>query len=414
MDFQRESGDIRRQRVRSGAIIAGGVVAAIVLFFVLRNLVSPSISMKRLRFGTVDRGEVRASIEATGTIKPGDERVLTAPFEGRVATILCRTGEPLEPDTPLLVLDNREIQNQYDQISDEIKLKQNQRDQLTIERDRTLDRMNGDAEELKLKVEYLAAKTKQQQQLFDMGAATDWAVRQAELDENITRLQLEHHNRELQRTTLSFEKQIDGAGIEIRLLEAKKTELHTQLDEATVRAGIKGVLTWIVEETGTSVHTGELLARVANLTTFRAEASVSDIHVGRLNVGVPIVLVANKDTLDGTISSISPAVDKGEVNFDVALKDPSNPALRVNLRVDVFVLYDIVYDALRIPKGLGVQGSGMQDVFVLRDGELIRTKVKFGLAGVDRYEVVSGLTEGDRVVLSDMRDSMHLERIRVR
>jgi len=331
-----------------------------------------------------------------------------------VAAILCRAGEPLEPDTPLLVLDNREIKNSYDRVSDEIALKRNQKDQLVIERERTLDKMKSDAEELKLKVEYLTAKTKQQQELHDMGAATDWALRQAQLDENISRLKLENHNRELERTSRSLDKQIEGAQIEIRLLEANQSELKTQLAEATVRAGIKGVLTWIVEEPGTSVRTGELLARVADLSTFRAEASVSDIHISRLNVGSPVVLTAYQDTLGGTISSISPAVEKGEVNFDIALDDPRNPALRVNLRVDVHVLYDVVRGVLRLPKGAGVQGSGMQEVFVLRGNELVRTKVNLGLAGVDKYEVISGLSEGDRVVLSDMRDSMHLERIRVR
>ncbi|MFH0881622.1 MAG: HlyD family efflux transporter periplasmic adaptor subunit [bacterium] len=414
MDLDREKKDIDRQRLRRVLIAAGCVGAAIVLFFAVRHLVSPSVSLKRLRFGTIDRGDVRASIEATGTIQPGEERVLAAPFDSRVASILCKTGESLEPGTPLLTLDDRELRNHYDRISDEIALKRNQKDQLVIERERTLDRMKSDSEELNLKVEYLDAKTKQQQELYDMGAATDWALRQAQLDENIARLQVEHHNREFERTTRSLEKQIEGAGIEIKLLAGEQSELKTQLDEATVHAGIRGVLTWIVEETGASVRTGDVLARVADLSRFRAEASVSDIHINRLKVGMPVVIIAYQDTLGGVISSISPAVERGEVNFDIELDDPRNQALRVNLRVDVHVLYDVVHDALRLSKGASIQGSGTQEVFVLRGNELVRTKVTLGLAGVKTYEVVSGLSEGDRVVLSDMRDFMHLERIRLR
>jgi hypothetical protein len=40
--------------------------------------------------------------------------------------------------------------------------------------------------------------------------------------------------------------------------------------------------------------------------------------------------------------------------------------------------------------------------------------VQLGVANFDDIEVVSGLSEGDEVVISDMRDYAHLPRLRVR
>jgi HlyD family secretion protein len=61
-----------------------------------------------------------------------------------------------------------------------------------------------------------------------------------------------------------------------------------------------------------------------------------------------------------------------------------------------------------------VTGADSADVFVVRDGRARRTAARWGLRGFDTIEVVSGLTEGDEVILSDMKDYQHLEQLEVR
>jgi hypothetical protein len=53
-------------------------------------------------------------------------------------------------------------------------------------------------------------------------------------------------------------------------------------------------------------------------------------------------------------------------------------------------------------------------VFVLRGDAAIRTPVEFGLASFDAREIVSGLQEGDRVLLSDMSNHAHVREVRIR
>jgi hypothetical protein len=40
--------------------------------------------------------------------------------------------------------------------------------------------------------------------------------------------------------------------------------------------------------------------------------------------------------------------------------------------------------------------------------------VRFGLSGYDSFEVLDGLAEGDEVILSDMRDYVHLSRVNLK
>jgi len=55
----------------------------------------------------------------------------------------------------------------------------------------------------------------------------------------------------------------------------------------------------------------------------------------------------------------------------------------------------------------------VQPVFVVEDGRLVKRSVRVGLAGYERVEITDGLTEGQTIVLSDMKDFAHLETVRL-
>jgi HlyD family secretion protein len=142
-----------------------------------------------------------------------------------------------------------------------------------------------------------------------------------------------------------------------------------QLDLATTKADRGGVLTWVVDEEGSSVRKGDVLARVADLTTFRVQATLSDVHAQRVALGMPArVKLSETATLDGTVASILPTIKDGVMTLYVALDEKSSPLLRANLRADVFVVTDRRASALRVRRGPFATAAGRQDVFVVRDG----------------------------------------------
>jgi HlyD family secretion protein len=57
--------------------------------------------------------------------------------------------------------------------------------------------------------------------------------------------------------------------------------------------------------------------------------------------------------------------------------------------------------------------DGRTQAYVVRDGRAFRTPVTFGLRGVEDVEVLSGVREGDEIVISDMRDYAHLQELEV-
>jgi HlyD family secretion protein len=107
---------------------------------------------------------------------------------------------------------------------------------------------------------------------------------------------------------------------------------------------------------------------------------------------------------------VFPTVENGVIRFTVALAKSSHTGLRPSLRADVLVITDRKPRALRVRRGPFADSTDRQ-VFVVRGDRAVRTPVTLGLAGIDDVEVLSGLAEGDEIIISDMRDYAHLSEV---
>jgi HlyD family secretion protein len=156
-----------------------------------------------------------------------------------------------------------------------------------------------------------------------------------------------------------------------------------------------------------------VVARIADLSSFRVVATISDVHVAKLSAGMPARVRLDDSTLvDGTIAGIDPRIENGTARFYVDLAQPSHAKLRNNLRVDVFVVTGRRNGALRVRRGALGQGE-REEVFVVRGDELVRVPAQWGLAGEETIEVTGGLREGDEVVISNMNDYAGVKKLRL-
>jgi HlyD family secretion protein len=111
-------------------------------------------------------------------------------------------------------------------------------------------------------------------------------------------------------------------------------ELQRKMEQAEVRASHKGVITWVKTETGSSVNAGEVIARLADLSSYKIKATISDTYADQLKVGGNATVRINDTDLKGTISSVEPTVSNGIITFYVCLQEKAHPLLRPSLRLN--------------------------------------------------------------------------------
>ena len=415
MDRPLDAGFARRQRAKRLAAGAGLVLGLVVLVGAVPRLVRPTLDRSEIRTARVETGPVEATLDASGLVVPEFEHVVSSPIDARVLRVLRKPGAALEPGQTILDLDVSEFRLAYEKLVERAALKRNEVRQKRLALARTLADLKGQAAVAAIDVKAFRVKVGQVQQLHDAGLSSADQLRQAQVDLEKAEVQLASVNESIANAESANGAELEGLRLEAQMLDKEQAESSRQLDLAATKADRGGVLTWVVAEEGAAVRKGDVLARIADLRTFRVQATLSDVHAQRVAVGMPArVKLSETAALDGTVASILPTIKDGVMTLYVALDDKSSPLLRANLRADVFVVTDRRASALRVRRGPFATAAGRQDVFVVRGAKAVRTSVRLGLASFEYVEVAEGLLPGDEVIVSDMKDYAHLDEVRLK
>ncbi|MBF9142826.1 efflux RND transporter periplasmic adaptor subunit [Hymenobacter properus] len=399
----------RRWLLVAGLLVLG---AGVVLAF--RTVLKPSLRRGDLLTATVETGNVEAAITAAGTIIPGREAVLTSPIQSTIRRVAVAVGTPVKPGETILELDKELAHSALAKLDDEQLRNQNKNSQLQLNLERSLNDLRAQAQVQAVKVRSLQSALRDEQQLLKIGGGTAENVRQAELNLTVAQLEAQRLARQIQTQQRSNAADVRELGYTVSMQQRSISELATKLRQANVSSQQAGVLTWVNDNLGSTVQAGDALARVADLSSFRVRATISDSYADQLHPGDSVVVRINDTDLRGTVASISPAVEKGVVTFYAQLNNPHHPALRPNLRADVFVVTRAHHGVLRVKNGPYYTGGKEQPVFVLTDGKVVRRTVRFGDSNFDYVQIVGGLRAGEEIVVSDMKDHLDTPELTLR
>ena len=407
---------VRRWRIARRVLAGTGAVAAVAaVLLLLPAWLRPSVDRDRIRIEPVTRGPVTAVVEASGTVIPAFEKVLSTPVEARVERVVLRPGAAVEAGDEILELDTSGARLDLERIDDRLAQKRNELQQLEIDLETELSELDNRLESLRLDAEIAGHRLEQRHRLHAEGLLADEALRQTEVEAKkaaIELRQLEEAKRAARRGNATRLRAVE---LDIDILEGERREAARRLERATTRSDRRGVVTWVVPEEGVTVARGETVARIADLDSFRVEGTVSDLHSSRLGEGLPVRVLVDGEILAGRLASVHPTIEDGVVRFSVELEQSAHPKLRNNLRVDVLVVTGRERDTLRIPKGPFTASAG-SELFVAEGEPAARARsrrVRLGVVGHEFVEVLDGLAEGERVIVSDMSDYDHLDEVEI-
>ena len=405
----------QNQRLRRRWLLTAGAVAlALGVVLAFRTVLRPSLRRNDILTATVETGDVEAALTAAGTIIPGREAVITSPIQSTISRVAVAVGARVRPGETILELDRELANSTLAKLDDEQLRNQNKNSQLHLNLERSLNDLRAQAQVQAVKVHSLQSTLRDEQQLLKIGGGMAENVRQAELSLTVARLEAGRLTRQIQTQQRSNAADVRELGYTVSMQQRSISELATKLRQANISSQQPGVLTWVNENIGTTVQAGDALARVADLSSFRVRATISDAYAEALHQGDPVNVRVNGTDLRGTVASISPAVDKGVVTFYARLDDDHNATLRANLRADVFVITRAHHGVLRVKNGPFYQGGKEQPVFVVQDGRAVRRTVRLGDSNFDVVQITGGLRAGEELVISDMKEHLDTPELTVR
>ncbi|MDR0332094.1 MAG: efflux RND transporter periplasmic adaptor subunit [Dysgonamonadaceae bacterium] len=395
---------VKRKRIRKRIIQIGAIALGLVVFsVVISMLMKDSISRSALTIGVIDKGNIEVSVTASGRLVPLSEEIIVSPISSRILEIYKNAGDEVEEGEPLLRLDLASVETEYRQKLDEREIKRSRLIQLQIRLENTISELQMQQQIKLMRLQQLENDLVSEKHLDSIGASTRDRVRHAELAYGEARLELQQLAQKIENEKRTSEAELNIQRLELSIFEKTLQENERLLKDARILSPKKATLTFINNQIGAQIAQGTAVAIVSDLTRFKVEAEISDGHRERLSIGSTALIEIGNVQLNSTVVNIKPSIQNGIIEFTVIPDDSENPNLRSGLRANVYVLYGRKQDVLRIPnRGQFRNGRGHYFVWVINGDKAEKRRVGIGDMSVDSYEVTSGLSIGEVVILSDM------------
>jgi HlyD family secretion protein len=396
--------EVKPSRKRRAIVIGAGVAVVAVLAFVLPQAsrlfsADASVSGSRLALGTVERGLFVRDIAAEGKVVAAVSPTLYATSGGAV-TLKVHAGDVVKKGQVLASIDSPELTN---------KLAQEQSAADAMEVDFLRSQIDAKKKRGELQKAYDNATIDQTssqrdlqryQKAFTQGAVPSMNVDKAKDEVEKARITVEHAKADLANdgASLDFDIKSKKLAHDRQVLLVK--DLQRQVDDLNVKSPVDGQVGQLfIAERATVAKDAQLLS-VIDLSKLEVEMKVPESFARDLGIGMGGEISGNGNTWKGLVSAISPEVVNGEVAARLRFEGDTPKQLRQNQRLSVRILLDKRDNVLAVQRGSFVDESGGAYAYIVRDGIAEKHPIRVGASSIDKVEILDGLKEGDRIVIS--------------
>jgi HlyD family secretion protein len=417
MDRPRDESYKRNKRRRQ---ILLGIAAVVVLGFISVGLAqleprAPEVDRQEVYIDSVHRGEMLRRVRGPGTLVPEEIRWISTSTEGRVERVVLKPGTEVEADSVILELSNPELEQEARDAELALKAAEAAHRNLKVELESDLLNQQANLARVKADLEAARLQAEADQELFDAGLIPVINLKRSLLSRDQLENRYGIEQQRLEKTKEAVLARLDSSQAELEQRRALYQLRRDQVEQLHVRAGIAGVLQEVPVESGQRIRPGDNLARVARPDTLKAELRIPETQAKDVTIGQTAQIDTRNGIIDGRVIRIDPAVREGTVLVDVGLEGELPRGARPDLSVDGTIEIERLPDVLYVGRpAYGQPDSTIQLFKLVDDGTAaVRVPVQLGRSSVNTIEIVSGLEEGDEVILSDISRWDGRDRLRI-
>jgi len=390
-----------RRRLLWVGLAVAVAVALLALVPTLARLLSADSSADsgRLRIAEVKRGTLVRDVSVQGRVVAAVAPTLYARTAGTV-TLAVQAGDKGRKGDVLAEIDSPELASR-------LRQEQATLDSLRLDVERTvIDNRKGEAaarmayDRARIDRETAEREVERNQRAYELGAQSEMTVLRAkdELAKAKVAEENARHNVQLDRESLAFELKTRRVALDRQQLLVD--EIARQVDELRLRSPVDGQVGQLVVQQRANVGANAPVLTVVDLSALEIEVKVPEVFAHDLGIGMSAEIRDASGTYEGEVSAISPEVIDGQVTGRVRFGERKPAGLRQNQQLTTRILMDEHPDVLLVERGPFVDTGAGRVAYVVRNGTAERTPIQVGATSLNAVEIVSGVKEGDRIVIS--------------
>jgi HlyD family secretion protein len=392
---------------RTSIIVVGVVVGVVALGaggWAVFGSSGPAIEASRL--ATVERGDVAKSVVATGRVEPVSKVEIKSKANGIVKELKVEVGQPVHVGQVLVELDKDNLAAGAREAHAALNGAEASLEAATAEYEKT--KVEAESPD----VPYARRSLERTEQL-----SQDKLVAPQALDGARSTLDQAVNRQQAAKTQLGVSRaKVAQARAAVAAAQAAVERAEEELANATIRSPIEGMVLARPVELGSPVSSilnlganGTLVLVLGDISKVYVRGNVDEADIGSVRLGQPArikVETFRDKQFDGKVTQISPmGTDRDNViSFEVKVSiDNSAGELLANMTANAEIILEMHKNTLLVPEAAIVYDAKRNaSVDVLKPSAKTgreRKSITVGVSNGTRTQVLTGLTEGQKVVL---------------
>jgi len=396
-------GNRTRNLVGGGSILAVLVVLWVAIPALNRwSSTSASIPYDRLRIAEVIRADLVRDVSVQGRVVAAVSPTLYAPAAGTLS-LLVEAGASVEEDQVLAIVDSPELENQLKQA------------------EASLEEQEMELERQRIESKQAALEKRKGADLADVAlVAAKREMRRAEEAHKrgvIPVIDFEKAKDDLRNAELAYAHAVADADLfderltfELRAKELSRnrqqlfvTELQRQVEQLDIRSPVAGIVGDLLVEQRAAVSRDTPVMAVVDLSRFEIDAQIPESYADDLAIGMQAEIILGDRKYSGQLVAVSPEIVANQVRSRIRFSGDMPPNIRQNQRLTTRVLLEERPSVLTLQRGQFLETGGGRIAYVLREDDIAeRRQISIGGRSLSSVEIISGLSEGDRVIISSI------------
>lgn len=361
-----------------------------------------NVNKEKITIGEVQKGVFDEFIVVTGVVQPLRTYQLDAIEGGYVSQKLLDGGATVKPGDLILKLDNQRLVMEF------------------VNRETEMYRLINELENTRLSLrqnKFTLRRTLSELD-FQIQQAKDTHERNAKLVADKVISQQEYLTSKITFERLTQQREIEienqkfqeeNSIVQIRQLEGtlartrKNLEMmKDNLENLSLKAPVGGLLSRVDVEVGQSIAAGQNIGQIDDLSGFKMRIDVDEHYISRIFPGLEGNFDFGGKSHRLSVSKVYPEVRNGRFEVDMTFPSAVPEGIRRGQSVPVRLQLGQPTQAMLLPVGGFFSDTGGNWVYVLSEGgdKAEKRNISLGRKNPQYFEVLSGLTAGERVVTS--------------
>ncbi len=404
------------KKYRTILILLLVVVAAVVFVLARRSKAGPTSQFETPAAG---RGDLTATIGATGTVRAKQTAVLVWQAAGTVDTVNVKVGDNIPDKFVMAYLAKTSLPQSVIAAEGDLATAQKDLDNLlnsdTARAQAVIDLRS--AQDAYDKAFYwrqqLNSRTRFKKIVYKKfgahtfpilveykGFADKETIAKADEDLAVAKAKLDDARR-------TFDRLNNGNMQDITAAQARVNAAQATLNMARVVSPFSGTVTESHSLAGDQVGAGDTAFRLDNLSSLLVDVQVSEVDINSVSLDQPVALtfdaILGKE-YHGQVVDVTQAgtADQGVVNFTVTVElNDADSLVKPGMTAAVNIVVQEIKDALLVPNRAVRLQDGKHVVYVLQNGIPVKKEITLGASSDTMSVVASGdLKEGDAIILN--------------